>query len=67
MIRATHYMLMNGLTPFLFVIILSFMGVDVHSQWTDINMTEGVTDISRDVFNLHMPVSYTHLRAHETR
>ena len=58
MIRATHYMLMNRLTPFLFVIILSFMGVDVHSQWTDINMTEGVTDISRDVFNLHMLIFY---------
>ena len=58
MIRATHYMLMNRLTQFLFVIVLSFIGVDVHSQWTDINMTEGVTDISRDVFNLHMLIFY---------
>ena len=58
MIRAVRHLLTNKTMSFLCVIIISFMGVDVHSQWTDINMTEGVTDISRDVFNLHMLIFY---------
>ena len=51
--------------------LITLFSSNMFAAWDDLNMTEGVTAISKEVFDLHMlifwicvaigPVSYTHL------
>ncbi len=47
-----------GISAYLALLMLSLYPSEVFSDWDALNMREGVTQVSRDVFELHMLIFY---------
>ena len=47
-----------NLKKFLFLVIINFLGSSAYAGWLDLNMPKGVTDISQEVYSLHMLILY---------
>ena len=45
---------MRYFNKFLIFVMVNFFAISAHAGWLDLNMTQGVTDISQEVFGLHM-------------
>ena len=45
---------MRYLNKFLVFVMVSFTTFTANAGWLDLNMPQGVTDISQEVFGLHM-------------
>ena len=47
-----------NLKKFLFLVIINFLGSSAYAGWLDLNMPQGATDISQEVYSLHMLILY---------